>query len=156
MKQSPQLSKAEDAMKPGVITKDGFLGSDHRHLVDILIEDDAEVARLGLTHEIIAEKMKFFKEKGLKGEGLSIDVDDNFEVNVESVRGKLACPFGEPGLISKNNVGVINKKTKKKIYFTDFHIHMIEKHGFYQGIGSPYRVSPKELKETLEIESIYQ
>ncbi|MBN2790657.1 MAG: hypothetical protein JXR69_10750 [Candidatus Delongbacteria bacterium] len=152
MKQSPQLKKAEEAMKPGVITGEGFLGKDKRHLIDILIEDDAEVSRSGLSHDIIAEKMKFFKEEGIKGEGLPVCVGDNFEVIVESVRGKLACPFGEPGLISKNNIGVINTKIKQEIHFTDFHIHMIEEHGFYQGKGSPYRISPKELIEILEIE----
>lgn len=154
MKQSPQLKKAQEAMKPGVITKEGFFGPDLRHLIDILIEDDAEVTRLGFTHEKIAEKMKFFREEGLKGEGLSIDVGNNYEVLVDSVRGKLACPFGEPGLISKNNIKVINKKLKQEINFTDFHIHLIEEHGFYQGKGSPYRVSPKELIKILEIESV--
>ena len=49
MKQSPQLGKAEEAMKPGVITKEGFLGTDVRHLVEILTEDDAEVARFVIT-----------------------------------------------------------------------------------------------------------
>ncbi len=153
MKQSPQLGKAEEAMKPGVITKEGFLGTDVRHLVEILTEDDAEVARLGLTHEVVADRMKYFKEEGLKGEGLLVDVGDDFEVSVESVRGKLACPFGEPGLISKSNVRVTNTRIGKAVNYTDFHIHMIGEHGFYQGKGSPYRVSPKELKEVLAINS---
>jgi hypothetical protein len=154
MKQPPELTKAENAMRPGVITKDGFLGTDNRHLIDILTEDEAEVARLGLTHEIIAERMRFFRNEGLKGEGLPVEIEGKFEVMVESVKGKLACPFGEPGMITKNNISVTNKETGRKIYFSDLDIHLIGRHGFYQGKGSPYRVSPKELKETLEIYSI--
>jgi hypothetical protein len=153
MKQPPQLKKAEEAMKPGVITKEGFLGTDNRHLIEILTEDDAEVARLGISHEIIAERMKFFRREALKGEGLPVEIGYDFEAVIESVRGKLACPFGEPGMIPKNNIAVTNKNTGKKINFTDFHIHLIEEHGFYQGKGSPYRISPDELKAVLEIES---
>ncbi|MDD3044244.1 MAG: hypothetical protein PHF33_02130 [Candidatus Delongbacteria bacterium] len=153
MKQPPELTKAENSMKPGVITKDGFLGTDNRHLIDILTEDDAEVARLGLTHWIIAARMRYFRDEGLKGEGLSVEIEGKFEVLAESAKGKLACPFGEPGMITKNNISVTNKETGRTIYFSDLDIHLIGRHGFYQGKGSPYRVSPKELKEVLEIES---
>ena len=153
MKQPPELTKAEKAMKPGVLTKDGFLGTDNRHLIDILTEDEAEVARLGLTHKIIAGRMRYFRDEGLKGEGLSVEVEGKFEVMTDSFKGKLACPFGHPGMIAKTNVSVTNKETGRKIYFSDLDIHLIGSHGFYQGIGSLYRVSPKELKEVLEIES---
>jgi len=40
MKQTVQMKAIQEKMKPGVITRDGFLGSDRRNLIDILIEDD--------------------------------------------------------------------------------------------------------------------
>lgn len=152
MKQPPQLAKAENSMKPGVLTKEGFLGTDGRHLTDILTEDEAEVARLGLTHRIIAARMRYFRDEALKDEGMSVEIEGRFEVVAESFKGKIPCPFGEPGMISKGNVSVTNKETGRKIYFSDLDIHLIGRHGFYQGKGSPYRISPKELKEVLEIE----
>jgi hypothetical protein len=45
----------------------------------------------------------------------------------------------------------VNKKLDKKVFFTDLQIHLIEKHGFYQGKGSSYRLEPAELAEILEV-----
>ena len=67
MKQSPIMDKIQQNMQPGVITLDGFLGNDDRNLIDILEEDDAEVKRLGYTHEAIANRMVELKEAGKKG-----------------------------------------------------------------------------------------
>ena len=138
-------------MKPGVITLDGFLGSDTRNLIDILTEDDAEVKRMELTHERIAEGMAAFREEGRKGLGEFIHVDPHFDVKVDSVRGKLPSPFGGPGLYPKNNTTVVNKHLGKTVWFSDLQIHLIRDHGFYEGKGSRFRLEPKELVEVLEI-----
>ena len=129
MKQSPQLTEIQDKMRQGVITKDGFLGPDTRNLVDILIDDEAVVQRLSLTHQNIAEKMKEFRDKGKKGLGLFVEVEPHFEVQVEGVRGGLPSPFGEAGMVDKMNTIVKNLHLNREIYFTDLHIHMIEHHG---------------------------
>jgi len=150
MKQSPELKKIQEQLKRGVITPEGFLGTDKRNLIDILTEDDAQVNRLGLTHEDIAKKMKFFRDVGLKVVEDWTQID-HFEVLTESMRGKFPCPFAHPGMIDKTNVTVINKKLDRKIFFTDLQIHLIEHHGFYQGKGSSYRLEPKEIVEILEV-----
>ena len=54
MKQSIQLTRIQEQMKPGIITLDGFLGTDTRNLIDILVEDDGIVRRTGRTHRAIA------------------------------------------------------------------------------------------------------
>jgi len=54
MKQTPELDTAQEYMRPGVISLDGFLGSDERPLRAILQDDDAAVASMGLTHATIA------------------------------------------------------------------------------------------------------
>ena len=56
MKQSPDLQKAQDSMKPGVITLYGFLGTDERNLIDILIDDNGVVKRLGADYESAVEE----------------------------------------------------------------------------------------------------
>lgn len=154
MKESPQLKKAEANMRPGVISLDGFLGNDPRPLVDILVADEGTVRRMGLTHAGIAEKMGFFLKAGMAGLGEFVDVEPHFEVMVQSVRGKLPCPFGDPGLIPKTNVTVINRSNGKQVTYTEFHIHLVGEHGFYEGHGSPYRLDPRLLQEVLEIESL--
>jgi len=151
MKQTVQMDRIQRNMAPGVMTRDGFLGTDSRKLIDILISDDAEVKRLDLDHRRISSAMRSFRNAGMKGLGEFITVPPRFEVRVESVRGKLACPFGHPGLISKTNITVRNLERKQEITFTDLHIHLIEAHGFYEGKGSLFRLEPRELIEILEI-----
>lgn len=151
MKLSPDMRKIQERMQPGVITRDGFLGNDRRNLVDILEEDDAEVRRMGLTHQEIANQMLYFKEQGLRGLGEFITVPPHFEVRVDSARGKLPCPFGDPGIFQKTNTTVRNLKLGKEITYTDLHIHMIGSHGFYEGRGFPFRIDPVEIVEVLEI-----
>ena len=40
MKQTPEYDKIQEQMRKGVITLDGFLGTDERKLVDIIASDD--------------------------------------------------------------------------------------------------------------------
>lgn len=151
MKQSPQLKKIQENMRPGVLTLNGFLGTDTRDLVEILEEDDAEVRRLGTTHRDIAEAMRYFRDQGAKGLGDFISVAPHFEVKVDSVRGGIPSPFGDAGLIPKNNTTVRNKKLSRELVYTDVNIHLIGEHGFYEGHGSLFRLEPKDLVEILEI-----
>lgn len=151
MKQSPELSTIQERMKPGVITSCGFLGPDRRNLVEILIDDDAAVQRLNTTHRKIAEKMKYFRDKGISGLGMFERIDGHFEVKVESMRGRLPSPFNDQEMIDKQNTTVKNNRLNTEIYFTDLQIHMIERHGFYQGKGSLFRIEPEKLVEILEI-----
>lgn len=155
MKQSPLLQQVQEQMKPGVITLNGFLGADTRNLVEILIDDDAAVRRLGRTHRRIADRMQYFRDAGYKGLGEFITVDDHFEVRVDSVRGKLPSPFGGAKLYRKVNTTVKNLKKAKEITFTDLHIHFIRDHGFYEGKGSPFRLNPEEIIEILEVSPSY-
>ncbi len=152
MKQSPQMQKIQENMRAGVLTLHGFLGNDHRNLVDILEEDGGIVGRLGTTHKDIAERMQYFRDKGLHGLGEFIKVGDHFDVRVETVRGKIPSPFGGPGLYDKTNTTVRNLKLDKEVTYTDINIHFIRDHGFYEGKGSPFRQEPEELVEVLEIE----
>jgi hypothetical protein len=146
------MKEIQERMKPGVITKDGFLGTDHRNLVDILVEDEAHVKRMNLDHKQIAARMTELREAGKRGLGDFISVPPHFEVRVDSVRGKLPCPFGHPGLIQKTNIIVRNNAKEREIAFTDMHIHLVEQHGFYEGRGSVYRLEPNDLVDILEVE----
>jgi hypothetical protein len=151
MKQSPELQKAQESMKPGVITLYGFLGTDDRNLIDILTDDDGAVKRLGLSHEHIADRMEELRDKGKGGLGEFMNVPPHFQVRVESVRGKLPSPFGGPGLYQKTNTIVRNTALDEEIVYSDLHIHLVRKHGFYQGRGSRFRLDPADLTRILEI-----
>ncbi len=151
MKQTPEYDAIQRQMAPGVITLDGFLGSDTRKLIDILNSDDARVHSLNVTHEAIAERMQYFRDAGLDGLGEFLKMDDHFEVRVDSVRGKLPSPFGGKGMYEKVNTTVKNLHSKTEVTYTDLHIHFVKDHGFYEGEGSPFRIEPALLSQTLEV-----
>jgi hypothetical protein len=144
------MDEIQRDMRPGVITRDGFLGHDRRLLIDILDADDSEVKRLGQTHASIAACMKKFRKAGQAGLGETIRVEPHFEVRVDSVRGKLPCPFHHEGVFQKTNITVANTRNGRTITYTDLNVHMIETHGFYEGSGSPFRLDPADLVAVLE------
>jgi len=150
MKQTVQMQKAQERMAPGVITRDGFLGDDRRPLADILLADEEAVKALGREHGAIAARMVELRDAGMAGLGEFVDVAPHFEVRVDSVRGRLPCPFGDPGIFPKTNVTVRNTRTGREVTYTDLHIHLVRVHGFYEGRGSPFRLEPTALAEVLE------
>ena len=151
MKQTVQLQEAQARMAPGVIARDGFMGSDRRSLSEILAADAAEVSRLGLADEEIAARMAELRDSGYPGLGESVEVPPHLEVRVESERGKLPCPFGDSGGHRKTLVTVLNKRLGRSVSYTDLSIHLVREHGFYEGSGSAFRLEPADLKEILEI-----
>lgn len=150
MKQSPELAAVQRQMGPGVITQEGFLGTDRRTLGEILETDDAAVKRLGLTHEDIAWRMRELRAAGASGLGVAVAVGPHFEVTVESVRGKLPCPFGHRGLHEKTSTAVCNTRLGEQVVFSDLSIHLIEAHGFYEGCGAFFRLDPAVLVRVIE------
>jgi hypothetical protein len=41
------------------------------------------------------------RDAGMRGLGEIINIEPHYEVRVGSVRGKLPCPFGDPGIFPK-------------------------------------------------------
>ncbi len=152
MKQTPYLQQAQEAMRRGRLTEDGFLGDDTRLLADILAADDAAVRRMGVAHAEIADEMARLREAGRAGLGEFVFVPPHFEVRVDEVRGLLACPFGEAGLLPKTHITIRNIERKMELTISDLNIHLIREHGFYEGLGSPFRVDPQVAVRVLDLD----
>ena len=154
MKMSPEFVKAEKNMQPGVITADGFLGSDTRPLVDIIEHDEESMVKLGLDFETLVAKLKHLLQEGRKGLGEPVTVDNQWIVRTDEARGHLPSPF-EDGIFRKVNAEVEllseGKPTGKKLLYTDLSLHLIEKYHFFEGKGSSFRVDPDMAKAVLMI-----
>ena len=151
MKQSKELDRIQEQMKPGIISHGGFLGSDTRKLGDIIEQDNEAVKRMDLTHKKIASRLAAIRDAGKKGLGTAISLEGRFDVRVDAARGKLPCPFHHPGLFLKTFTIVSNRETGAEIIFTDMSLHLIEEHGFYGGKGSAHRLDPELLARELGI-----
>ncbi|GAB6062064.1 hypothetical protein [Deferrisoma palaeochoriense] len=152
MKQSPELSAAQARMGRGALTRDGFLGTDGRDLLEILQDDDGRVRRLGLTHGEIAAALGRLTDAALAHLGAPAVLDDRFEVQSVEAMGRIPCPFGHPGLFVKAEIRARRLDTGDELVWTPLSVHLIGAHGFYQGRGSPYRLDPERLAAFLGLE----
>ena len=151
VKQSPELDRIERNMRPMCLCQRGFLGYERRKLIEILTDDQGTVNSLGLSHEMIAQRLRAITEKARDGWGDPVIVDGKFSVEVNEVRGKIPCPWGHPGLYPKTHVKLEKIETGETLIWSDLGIHLVEEHGFYQGRGSPYRLDPPEVNRILEM-----
>lgn len=142
--QSPQLDEVESRMRRSG-GPHGYLAGDARPLVTILTEDERTVKSLGLTHQAIADRLRAFTEAAKKAMGGPVLMGHLWRVELQDFRGRLPCPWGHPGLYPKTHVRLERLDTGETLQWTDLSIHLIEAHGFYQGLGSPYRLDPKRV-----------
>ncbi len=148
MKASPKLQKAQANMAEGLITADGFLGKDDRELIDIITEDEEMIRRNGLDLEEIGKTLMHLMEEGKKGLGEPVTVEEKWLVQTFEARGFLACPF-EDGIFEKVSASIENKTNKTKVLVSQLSVHLLRKHHFLQGEGSPFRLKPGTLKDLL-------
>ncbi len=148
MKMTPELKKARENMDPGIITAEGFLGTDKRSLSTIIDEDSQLMGSLELDAVDVAGRLRHLMEEGRKGLGESVTVDSEWLVRTDEARGYLTCPW-EDGIFRKVNVTVERKDTGEKIFFTDLSIHLLEAHGFLEGRGSSFRLNLETVKHIL-------
>ena len=135
-------------MAPGAITKEGFMGTDHRSLSEIIDADTAEVVRLGLTHEKIAAKLAEVTHQAIFAMGAPVCVGV-VELTANEAMGKLPCPFGHPGLYPKAILDGCRCDTDQRLRWTALQVHLIGEHGFYEGKGSTFRLEPEALARFL-------
>ena len=143
-----EYEQAYRAMQPGIISRDGFLGTD-TDLETRIQKDNDTVRQLGLTHSIIADRMEELTRYARNGIGKEIVYNDVFALSIKKVRGSIICPWQHPGLYPKELTQLKRIDTHQTGMWTALHIHLIRAHGFYEGMGSSFRLDPVELKSLL-------
>jgi hypothetical protein len=79
------------------------------------------------------------------GLGAWITIDRRRQAMVDEARGFLVCPWPHPGRFCKRLTIVRNTETGTQIQWSDLNIHLIAAHGFFEGVGSAFRLEPNEL-----------
>lgn len=149
MKKTPKELKIQSRMKPGVITYGGFLGTDKRHYLDIIADDEKKLDSLGKSAEEIADRLEYFQQASFDSFQSSTVVEGKWEVETEVVRGYIACPFVHQGMYRKSYTTIRNLQSNKSFTFTALNIHLIRAHHFFEGKGSHFRLEPEELVKEL-------
>jgi len=148
MKLAPNLKKATENMKEGVLSAEGFLGNETLNLADIIERDEEEMRNLGLDFDKSADKLEELLRAGSLGLGEPITIEDKWLVQTYEAKGGLPCPF-EDGLYEKITATIINKENKIKVSVSELSIHLLKVHHFCQGRGSIFRIDPKVIKKVL-------
>ncbi|MDO9577166.1 MAG: hypothetical protein Q7J16_04725 [Candidatus Cloacimonadales bacterium] len=149
MKETPKEKKIHQNLMPGQLSIDGFLGADKRQYTDIISADQAELDKLDLTAKMIADRLEYFTEAAFESYAGSIVIDEKYEVDYDSFRGKLICPFGHSGVYRKGLITLKNLENSIEICWTPLNIHLIREHCFFEGKGSIHRLEPASLGKAI-------
>jgi hypothetical protein len=149
MKETPQEKRIHNNMKAGVMSANGFLGDDRRHYHEIIETDMAVLSKLGVTQQEVAQRMMALTDAAFESYMGSVEVEDHLIVEYTSFRGKLTCPFAHPGGFRKGSITLHNTRNGITLRWTPLNIHMIEAHGFFEGLGSQHRLDPTILVQAL-------
>jgi hypothetical protein len=143
-------------MRPGAKSKvgseKGFLGPDER-LLNVLATDNRYVVdELGLTHQELAKHLHVLARIGsmftnqeflYHGRRFKVTGMDRFSA------GYQLSAFHD-GTKANQEATVHNLDNGKKIAYSLLVPHMIERYGFYEGKGTPYRVDPATVVEVFD------
>jgi len=147
----PDEDSLIERMAPGVLSRDGFHCADRRQLDAILQADAAAERASALTHEAIGRRLEQILQAAVAALGRPVEVAGALTACYHESMGRIPCPWGECGLFAKGEVELTDTRNNKTVRFTPLSVHMIYRHGFYQGPGSRYRIEPTEIVELLDI-----
>ena len=125
------------------------MGTDRRSLWELIDEDGAEIAKSGRTPEQVAARMKEITDAGAAGLGDWVQFDPRLRVMVDDNRGVIPCPWPHRVRCLKRVTTVEDARTGTILRWSDLNVHLIKEHGFFEGKGSPFRIEPRVLIETI-------
>jgi hypothetical protein len=132
-------------MRPGAASTEGFLGPNER-LLDVLAADNKYVVEeQGQTHQELARHLRVLVALGKKQPAEEFLYHGRrFRAEFRSYRGYQDSPF-QDGTKANSEVTIRNLTNGKTLAYSLLVPDMIERYGFYEGRGTPYRVAPKEI-----------
>jgi hypothetical protein len=147
------IADLEKDMRPGALSKKGFLGKDER-LLEVLAADNAYVVgKRGLSHQGLARHLHLLGAVAVKHAATGPLViryhGKRYRLRAQCFLGYQDSPF-EDGTRASCDATVENLDNGKKIEYSLLVPFMIERYGFYEGKGTPYRVEPAKVLEVLD------
>jgi len=148
------IADLEHDMRPGANAKagsdKGFLGDGERLLKVMATDNELVVQRLKLTHQALAIHLLVVAAIGEKTKGGPfLYRGRRFKVTVRFSRGFQLSPFHDDAKTNADAT-IENLDNGKKLDYSLLVPLMIERYGFYEGKGTPYRVDPERIVEVLD------
>jgi hypothetical protein len=149
------IAELEKDMRPGASSKAGFLGKDER-LPEVLAADNKFVVdERGLTHQELARALHVlgavarWQAKHDEAGKEFVYRGRKFTITLFVSKGFVPSPFAD-GTRTNEYVELENVAGGKKLSYSLLLPDMIERYGFYEGKGTPYRVEPAQVLEVCD------
>lgn len=151
MEHSSSEQDFKTLLGPSKFSAEGFMGEDSREPGRIIADDLEELRKTGVEKSALVSALREVYEKARSALGNPVRVTDHLTAVHYESRGKIPSPFSGDGLFPKGEVDLEDGSTGKKATISALSIHLIEKHGFFQGRGSRYRLEPGEIVRMLSL-----
>jgi hypothetical protein len=144
------IADLEKDMRPGALSRAGFLGKGESLLSVLAADNQYVVDELGLTHQELAKHLRALAAIGMREKGKEFTYHGRrFKVTVLHSRGFQDSPFKDD--IRTNSDATAHNLDNGTSFEYSFLVPlMIERYGFYEGKGTPYRVDPQKTVELLD------
>jgi hypothetical protein len=149
------IADLERDMRPGALSRGGFIGKDEKLLGVLAMDNRYVVEERKLTHQELGRHLRILGGIGLKLKAVAKKSEPflyhgrRFQVSVAVSRGSQPSPF-EDDTKSGANATLFNLDNGKNLQYALLVPEMIERYGFYEGKGTPYRVDPRRILEVLD------
>lgn len=143
MKKLPRNLLPVNRFAPSKFSGEGFTGNDKRSVDEIIAADGMVLESFGVTSGRLAHLLTELFDKAEIVSGDTVIVADGVEAVHFEARGKLPCPFRCSGAFLKGEVAVSEVPGGRTAILTRLGIHLIGQHGFFEGVGSRYRLDPE-------------
>jgi hypothetical protein len=149
------IAELEADMRPdpdhsaGHRSEKGFLGPKEKLLEVMAADNEYVVDKLGLTHQELAKHLHAVKALGGFGPKEILYEGRRFKVELDAWKGYQLSPFLDDTKTSED-AHVENLDNGKKINYSCLVPFMIERYGFYEGKGTPYRLEPRDVIEVFD------
>lgn len=148
MKETPQDKALEERLGASKFSGEGFLGTDHRTVDQIVAADLRTLERLGVTKDRLLAALRDVYDKARAELGGEIEIRPGVVAVAHESMGRIPSPFRGDGVFEKGDV-VVAAKAGAGFILTALGLALIEKHDFFQGHGSRYRIDPAAAAELL-------
>ncbi|MBD3317106.1 MAG: hypothetical protein GF344_15065 [Chitinivibrionales bacterium] len=151
MEESPSEKQLRQRLSASRFSAEGFLGEDNRSIDEIINEDTGTLERSAVSHEQLVTALKEVYGRAREALGAEITLKQGVAARYYESMGKIPSPYRGDGVFEKGEVIVRNADGSRRIIITSLGIALIEKHGFFQGKGSRYRIEPSTAIDLLEV-----
>jgi hypothetical protein len=152
-RRSPRETDLYQRLGPSRFSGQGFLGEDPREWEEILAADARALDELGISREQLLQALRAVYDQARDRGGDPVELGGSVQAECLECRGAIPSPFSGEGTFPKHQVVVRDSREGETFTITPLGLHLIEKHGFFQGVGSPFRINPTVAVRVLGLEA---